>query len=157
MNNGTVWMRLIDQVFGPELESHVFVYLGDIVIVTSTFERQIQMLREVLRRRGAAGLTLNRVKYLFCREELKYLGYVINRQGLHVDPDKVKAILETPTPTSISGVRCMVDMTSWYPRFVPERQTFCWDRVCDEAWRHEIGFRAYIVVSEFRLQIYDTD
>lgn len=147
-NAPAVWMRFIDQVLGPELEPHVFVYLDDIIIVTPTFEKHLEVLNEVLTRIGNAGLTLNREKCLFCRDELKYLGYVVNKQGLLVDPDKVKAILEIPTPTSVSGVRRILGMASWYRRFIPnfatlvvpltgllrKNQVFRWTTSCEDAW-----------------------
>lgn len=142
------FQRFIDQVLGPELEPYVFVYLDDIIILTPTFEQHIKILREVLDRLKNAGLTLNKDKCQFCREELKYLGYVVNKQGLLVDPEKIKAILEIPSPRNVSEVRRLVGMASWYRRFVPDFSTiiapltnllrknvrFIWTVQCQQAW-----------------------
>ncbi|KAG5864909.1 hypothetical protein JTB14_002878 [Gonioctena quinquepunctata] len=51
---------------------------------------------------------------------MKYLGYVVDRNGLHVDQDKVKAMLELPTPTNVTEVRRVVETFSWYQRFIPD-------------------------------------
>lgn len=118
-NSAATWQRLIDSVLGPELEPSVFVYLDDVVIITQTFEEHLTILEEVLRRLRVANLSVNWDKCQFCRAEMKYLGYVVDRRGLRVDPDKVKAMLELPAPKSVSEVRRVVGTFSWYRRFVP--------------------------------------
>lgn len=122
-NSGATWQRLIDRVLGPELEPHVFVYLDDIIVCTPTFEKHLQILEEVFCRLAKANLTLNREKCMFCRSELKYLGYVVDAQGLRVDPGKVDAILNFARPQSVKDVKRFVGMTSWYRRFVPNFAT----------------------------------
>ena len=94
-NAPATFQRFIDRVLGPALEPHVFVYLDDIIISTETFEKHCEVLNEVLRRLKEAGLSLNKEKCQVGLPELKYLGYVVNKHGLHVDPDKVSVILNT--------------------------------------------------------------
>lgn len=116
-NAPATWQRLIDRVLS-HMEQYVFVYLDDIVVVTQTFERHLEVLREVFFRLREAGLTVRRDKCHFCRPELKFLGYVVNASGLHCDPDKVAAILNIPSPTNVKEVRRFIGVTSWYRRFV---------------------------------------
>lgn len=117
-NAPATWQRFIDSVLGPELEPHVFVYLDDIVIVSSTFENHLKILEEVLQRLKKAKLTLNKEKCKFCRSELRYLGYVVDKKGLRVDPEKVEAILKIPVPKNSKEVRQFVGTASWYRRFI---------------------------------------
>lgn len=63
---------------------------------------------------------MGRNKCTFCRSELKYLGYVVDESGLHVDPEKVSAILNIRPPKNISEVRRILGITSWYRRFIPK-------------------------------------
>lgn len=118
-NSPATWQRCIDQILSYDLEPHVFVYLDDIVVVTQDFDKHISVLNEVFSRLKQAGLTLRKDKCVFCKPELKYLGYVIDRNGLHVDNDKVAAILNIPSPKNVTEVRRIVGMTSWYRRFIP--------------------------------------
>lgn len=143
-NSPATWQRLIDQVLGPELEPCVFVYLDDVVICTDTFEKHLKILEDVFQRFVRAGLTLSKDE---CRGELKYLGYVVDSHGLHVDPAKVQAILDIPTPRNVSGVETLIGTASWYRRFIPEfstivtpltnllkeNKTWCWTDDCDVA------------------------
>lgn len=143
------WQRLIDRVIGVDLEPFCFKYLDDIIIITQTFEQHLEVLSKVLQRLIAAGLTLGRDKCHFCRSELRYLGYVVTSQGLYVDPLKVEAILQIPTPTKISDVRSLIGTASWYRRFIPnfssltqpltellrKNSKFCWTSKQEEAFR----------------------
>lgn len=113
------WQRLIDSVLGADLEPFCFVYLDDIIIVTSTFGQHLEIVEKVLDRLHNAKLTLNWEKSQFCRSELRYLGYVIDSTGLHVDPEKISAILDFPQPRTPRQVRQFIGLAAWYRRFVP--------------------------------------
>lgn len=148
-NACATWQRFIDRVIGVDLEQHCFAYLDDIIVCTPTYDKHLDVLREVLNRITAAGLTLNRDKCNFCQPELKYLGYVVNANGLLVDPEKIKAILQIPTPRNVKEVRRIIGLASWYRRFVPnfstivaplceltkKRKKFLWNESCAEALR----------------------
>lgn len=147
-NAPATWQRLIDNVLGADLEPHVFVYLDDIIIVTETFELHLEVLLEVLRRVIGAGLRLSKEKCRFCRSELRYLGYIVNDSGLHVDPEKVEAMMKVPTPKNVKEVRQFLGVVSWYRRFVENFATlvspltsllkknrkFIWDSDCENAF-----------------------
>lgn len=147
-NSPATWQRLIDRVLGPELEPYVFVYLDDIIVISKTFEHHCELLRDIFRRLLEANLTLSRDKCQFCRLELRYLGYVIDHRGLRVDPDKVSAILNIPTPMTVTEVRRIIGMASWYRRFIPnfseciapmssllkKNSRFLWTSRCEESF-----------------------
>lgn len=112
------FQRLLDQVLGPELEPNVLVYLDDIIIVSQTFDEHLRHLTEVFRRLRQAKLRLNPEKCHFCRDQLKYLGHVVDRHGIRTDPEKVSAVSNWPAPTTVRRVRQFLGMASWYRRFV---------------------------------------
>jgi len=112
------FQRLLDKLIGPEMEPHAFAYLDDIVVVTPTFEEHLEWLRRVLNRIREAGLTINPDKSKFCRSSVKYLGFLVQKEGLKVDPDKTVAILHYPPPRNIRQLRRFIGMASWYCRFI---------------------------------------
>lgn len=118
-NSAQRWQRIIDYVLGPSLEPYVFCYLDDVIIVTGSFDEHMTVLREVLRRLQEEGITLSWDKCHFCRSELRYLGHIVNENGLGVDPEKVQAILGFPQPKTVKQVRRFNGLASWYRRFIP--------------------------------------
>lgn len=146
--SAATWQRFIDNVVGDDLSSNCFVYLDDIIIVSKDFDHHMEILTKILNRLMEAGLTINFEKCHFCLPELKYLGYIINRDGLQVNPEKVSAITEFPRPSSPTGVKRFVGLASWYRRFVPnfssimdplhkltgKNKPFVWSEACEDAF-----------------------
>jgi len=114
------FQRLLDNILGPELEPHVFIYLDDIIIVSGTFDEHLQHLAEVFRRLRDARLRLNPEKCHFCRHELKYLGHIVGHRGIRTDREKVRAMAQWPRPSNVRQIRQFVGLASWYRRFIPE-------------------------------------
>lgn len=77
----------------------------------------------MLNKISAAGLTINPEKCEFCRSQVRYLGFIVQRDGLKVDPGKVQPILDYPVPRNIKQLRRLLGMASWYRRFVPQFAT----------------------------------
>lgn len=70
-----------------------------------------------------AYLTVSFDECHFCKRSMKYLGYVVDRQGLHVDQDKVKTMIKLPPPKTVKEVRRVIGTFSWYRRIVPDFST----------------------------------
>ncbi|KXJ82633.1 hypothetical protein RP20_CCG012365 [Aedes albopictus] len=109
--------RVMTHLFA-DMEPFVFHYLDDIVICSRTFEEHLRVLEEVARRLRAANLTISAEKSKFCREEIKYLGYVLNEKGWQVDNEKVECIVRFPVPESRRDVQRFIGLCNWYRRFI---------------------------------------
>lgn len=148
-NAPATWQRVIDRVLGADLQPSVLVYLDDIIIVSQTFEEHLHTLSLVFDRLHAAGLVVSPDKCQYCRPQLRYLGYIVDGQGLHPDPEKVEAILTIPRPKNVTEIRRFVGTASWYRRFIPDfasllapltqltkrRVTWKWTPECEESFR----------------------
>ena len=76
------------------------VYLDDILITGVSQEEHVSDLKEVLLRLQQAELRLRKDKCKFMVSFVKYLGHIIDANGLHPAPDKLKAVKNAPTPQS---------------------------------------------------------
>lgn len=65
-----------------------------------------------------ANLRLHPSKCHFAVKQLKFLGHIISRDGVEVDPEKTKAVSEFPTPKTQTQVRSFLGMANFYRRFI---------------------------------------
>lgn len=117
-NSAQQLQRLIDRLFDPSIEQNIFTYLDDLIIVNSTFESHIETLLKVFEILKSANLMVNVAKCKFCKASLSFLGYIVDRNGLHTNPDKVKAIVEYPKPKNTTEIKRFLGIASWYRRFI---------------------------------------
>ena len=118
-NAPATFQRLMETVLHGLARDKCFVYLDDVLVVGKTFEEHTNNLREVLTRLREAGLRLKPSKCHLAKARVTYLGYVVSREGIVADPDKVAAVQGFPTPTTVRELRSFLGLASYYRRFIP--------------------------------------
>lgn len=109
---------IVNYEFTKDTDNCVFGYVDDLILVSRTFEGHLQLLKKVKDRLKEAGLSVNLKKCEFCKAELKYLGYILNENGLKTDPAKLDSIQHFPIPTTAKALRGFIGLCSYYRRFV---------------------------------------
>ena len=97
----------------------ILCHMDDVLIYAATKEEHNKRLQAVLERLTAAGVTLNLKKCEFNKSRIKFLGHIIDKDGIHVDPDKVEAVLKMDAPTDVSGLRRFLGMVQQLGKFIP--------------------------------------
>ncbi len=94
---------------------YVRAYLDNLLCISKlSLEDHLEKLEEVLRRHRNAGLKVNAAKLTFCALEIKYLGYVLARDGNKPQSNKVHAILAIKPPTGERQLRHFLGMVQYY-------------------------------------------
>lgn len=101
----------------------VAVYLDDILVSGKNEKEHLAVVEQVLDRLEEAGLLLNRDKCEFMAKSVAYLGHIVDAQGLHPDPDKVRAINDAPRPHSVSELKSYLGLLAYYSKFLPDLAT----------------------------------
>ena len=83
-----------------------------VLIFAADKEENDIRLRAVLDKMAVAGTTLNAEKSVFRQPELKFLGHVLNRNGVSPDPEKTTAIAMMLPPDGVQGLRHFLGMVN---------------------------------------------
>ncbi|GFX41007.1 retrovirus-related Pol polyprotein from transposon opus [Trichonephila clavipes] len=118
------FQKAIDIILKPLIGKFVNVYMDD-VIISPSFTQHVKHLKEVFRLLHETGLTLNKDKCKFGYEKLKYLGLIINKEGIKTDETKVKAIFELKPPCYSKEVSKFLGMSQWYAKFIKNYADIC--------------------------------
>ena len=97
----------------------VVCQIDDILVFGKDQEEHQRRLAKVLERLESANVTLNSNKCEFNKTSVKFLGYVIDHNGVRPDPDKTEAICRMEPPKSVSDLRRFLGMVNQMGRFSP--------------------------------------
>ncbi|KAG0736417.1 hypothetical protein G6F23_010961 [Rhizopus arrhizus] len=96
----------------------VMVYLDDVICFSRTKEEHEQDLRALLQRLSEYNLKISVKKCRFFKKEVKYLGFIVSSNGIRSDPEKIEAIKEWPTPTTVKALQRFLGFCAFYHRFI---------------------------------------
>lgn len=100
-------------------EAFAMAYLDDIRVFSKSPEEHFEHLQKVFDRLREHGLKLKLSKCQFMKGETKYLGFIINKEGIKTDLDKVEVISGTPAPKTIREIKGFIEAIRYYRRFIP--------------------------------------
>jgi len=95
----------------------------DILVSGRNQAEHDENLRACFQRLRESGLTLNREKCVFNKENLSFFGYTFSKNGLSADPKKIADIVSMPNPTNASEVRSLLGMANFCSRFIGDYAT----------------------------------
>ena len=96
----------------------VAIYMDDILVFTETHEQHRQVVKEVLDILRQNNLFLKPEKCIFERPEVDYLGMIIGHGQVKMDPAKILAIQNWPTPKTVKQVQSFLGFANFYRRFI---------------------------------------
>jgi hypothetical protein len=117
-NAPATFQSYIHQALRGLVDNSCIVYLDDILIYSKTREEHTRHVREVLERLREAQLYAQVSKCQFYQEEISFLGFVLNRQGIAMDTARVQTIREWPEPTSYHDIQVFLGFCNFYRRFI---------------------------------------
>lgn len=102
---------------------NVIVFYDDILIKNKDLESHLKCLERVLEILESNGLKIKKNKCEFLARRVKYLGFIIDRDGVRVDPDKVQAITSMSHPNNVSELKSFIGMINFYGKFIKNLST----------------------------------
>ncbi|KAI3669908.1 hypothetical protein L6452_41382 [Arctium lappa] len=119
-NVPAVFMDLMNRVCRPFLDKSVIVFIDDILVYSKSESEHEQHLREVLEVLRKERLYAKFSKCNFWLKEVQFLGHVVTRVGLKVDPSKIEAMMNWEPPKSPSEIRSFLGLAGYYRIFIQD-------------------------------------
>ena len=117
------FQRIVNKLLG-RLQWHcALAYIDDIIIYSRSMSEHFHHLEQVLSLLHHANFRLNPSKCEFLQTKIKFLGHVINEDGITPCPEKVRAISDIPTPNNIKAATSFVKMAEYYRNHIPNFST----------------------------------
>ncbi|GKD48786.1 putative reverse transcriptase domain-containing protein, partial [Tanacetum coccineum] len=113
-----VFMDLMKRVCKPYLDKFVIVFIDDILVYSKDKEEHKKHLMIILELLKKERLYAKFSKCDFWLDSVQFLGHVINRNGVHVDPAMIEAIKNWATPMMPMEVRQVLGLARYYRRFI---------------------------------------
>ena len=122
--------------------------VDDICISGKSPKEHFDNLSELLYRLYACGLKANLNKCTFYRDEVKFLGKIVDKRGVRLDPATTAAILHMPSPGDKSKLRSFLGHISYISKHIPDLRTarapldflvkpdvkFVWEKVHEDSF-----------------------
>ncbi|MCO5570233.1 hypothetical protein L7F22_023951 [Adiantum nelumboides] len=116
-NAPAAFNRMMDRIFRP-LRHCVETFFDDMIVFSKSETEHMEHLRAVFEMLRKERLVVNRKKSEFFMEEIHFLGHIVLKDGVRMDPTKIKAIQDWPDPVNLHEVRSFLGLCSYYRRFI---------------------------------------
>jgi hypothetical protein len=96
----------------------VLVFFDDILIYSKSWEDHVRHVDKVLQLLKEQQLYAKPSKCFFGVKEVEYLGLFVSHEGVKVDPNRIKAMMDWPIPKTLKNLRGFLGLTGYYRKFV---------------------------------------
>ena len=118
-NSPAIFQLMMDSLFRNLInQGKIVVYMDDILIFSKTLEEHVGIVKEVLEILNNNKLSIQTKKCRFHQTKIEYLGTIISKDRIEVDPAKIKGISDWPKPRDKHEVRQFLGFCNFYRQFI---------------------------------------
>ena len=119
LNNApSTFQATMNDLFWPFIRKFVLVFFDDILIYSWDFQTHLHLHDCVLQTLQQNAFHLKASKCIFEQRHIEYLGHFVSFRGVELDPSKLQAMQQWPTPTSPRQLRGFLGLIGFYRQFV---------------------------------------
>lgn len=108
----------MNTIFRSYLRKFVLVFFDDVLIYSQSWIERLHQVRTVFDLMRQHGLFLKKSKCSFSEQQVAYLGHIVTKADVAVDPTKIQAITEWPQPTTVRALRGFLGLIGYYHKFI---------------------------------------
>ncbi|GKV48039.1 hypothetical protein SLEP1_g54877 [Rubroshorea leprosula] len=124
-NAGATYQKLVQIIFKLQIGRNIEVYVDDMIVTSVQAEDHIDDLNETFQNLHRVQMKLNPMTCTFAIESGKFLGYVVSKKGIEVNPDKVQAVQQMEPPKIVKDVQRLTSRIVALHRFIARSAERC--------------------------------
>ena len=109
-STGDKYNLLMDAAFDSIKDMKTII--DDILTYDTSFSNHVANVGKLLQRCRVYGISISQKKFVFAKHEVRYVGFIVNGEGIKADPDKMKAIRDFPQPTNLTEIRSFMGLVN---------------------------------------------
>ena len=117
------FQALMNHVLRDYIDKICEVYLDDILVYSKNPEEHDEHVKLILQKLAEYSLKVDLEKSEFDKEEVEFLGHIISKNGIRMDPKKIQSILEWPEPENLKDLQAFLGLANYYRRFIKSYST----------------------------------
>jgi len=147
----STFQKLMSIIIGDMMWKEALVYLDDILVFSKNLKEHKERIEKIFLRIQKSELKINPDKCKFPVSELKFLGHILNKEGIETDNSKIDAINNFEKPRCIKHLRSFLGLTNYYRKFIKDYSKIArpleeligkkdgklvWTEKCEEAFKN---------------------
>ena len=124
-NAGATYQRMVNKVFQSQIGRNLEVYVDDMITKSKQASEHAADLRETFTTLRRHQMRLNPDKCVFAITGGKCLGFLVDKRGIDANPDKIRAIQDMKSPTSVKEVQKLTGCVAALGRFLSKSADKC--------------------------------
>ncbi len=108
----------MSEMFKPVLSKHTIYYMDDLISQGGSFQEMLQNIEELFQICREWRLKLNASKCMFFGKKVNFLGYEVSPTGIKISPEKLAAISQLKSPTSLKTLQGFIGYVNYFRKLV---------------------------------------
>jgi len=118
-NSPAIFQAMMNELLRDLINTgKVAAFIDDMIVETETEERHDKLVAEVIKRLEANDLYVKLEKCKWKVREVGFLRVVIGPEGIKMEKEKVKEVLEWPTPKCVKDIQKFLGLANYYHQFI---------------------------------------
>jgi hypothetical protein len=114
-----MFQQMMNKVLKEEIATgHVVVYIDNILIFTDDLTLHQQLVNHVLSKLAANNLFFKPEKCCFKQSEVRFLGLIVGKDSIKMNPTKVEGITKWLVPTKVKHIQAFLGLANFYQWFI---------------------------------------
>ncbi|XP_052123546.1 uncharacterized protein K02A2.6-like [Frankliniella occidentalis] len=113
-----LFQKLNEKCFG-DLDN-VLIYFDDVLAFGKTEAEHDEAVKKLIQRASELNVKFNPEKLQYKQKTVKYVGHIFSNQGMAVDPERIKTIMQLEPPKSRKGLQSVLGTFNYVREYIPQ-------------------------------------